>query len=502
MDIKSNEMTRCQDEGAQCPGMPELKRLRYFYGQMLGVNDFQAEQNYFREKLKLHNRCLHGYGTVCGLMVVPEPHDEECLPESDKQRAELEQALKDTSAKIDRANAAIAALNQEAAKAKEAGDQEALRKIEEELKKQQDGLGQLKAQQEKIRQELDALAKGGQQTDCSHETPTRVIVECGYAIDCNGNEIIVRRPLAVDLWHYLSSEDRRRVDDGETTLYLSICYCEQPVDPVRPVISDACGATMDCTYGKLRDAVRIEVTVDAPKSDVCCEPCCNACEEACLLLARIDNFHRGIALAPGDVDNSVRRLISVYPPTTITGISWTHGAEYTQDEAYTMLGTEGSSAGLKVRFSRPVLVSTLARGVIDMCVVEGGGTKHSGMYQLEVDYVGLAGTTASGVRFRYTGDETLEPGDRVLITIRCAFILDGCCRAVDGTHVGGRVPIIDDAEFKQYDRTSAAQDCADPPGGYGPWTSGVGIPGGTFESWFYIQQKTAAKARRTQEEQS
>src|SRR5438445_618356 len=46
-------------------------RLNYFFGQVLGVRHFRAEQDYFREKLKLHNRCLHGYGIVCGLDLAP-----------------------------------------------------------------------------------------------------------------------------------------------------------------------------------------------------------------------------------------------------------------------------------------------------------------------------------------------------------------------------------------------------------------------------------------------
>ena len=35
---------------------------------MLTAEDFLAEQTYFREKIKLHNR-LHGYGVVCGLQI-------------------------------------------------------------------------------------------------------------------------------------------------------------------------------------------------------------------------------------------------------------------------------------------------------------------------------------------------------------------------------------------------------------------------------------------------
>src|SRR3954454_12953759 len=48
-----------------------LRRLRYFHGQMLSARDFQREQEYFREKLKLRMRCLLGYGVVCGLKIEP-----------------------------------------------------------------------------------------------------------------------------------------------------------------------------------------------------------------------------------------------------------------------------------------------------------------------------------------------------------------------------------------------------------------------------------------------
>ena len=49
-----------------------LKRLRYFTGQMLTAENFQLEQQYFREKSKLHNRSLHGFGIVSGLKVSVE----------------------------------------------------------------------------------------------------------------------------------------------------------------------------------------------------------------------------------------------------------------------------------------------------------------------------------------------------------------------------------------------------------------------------------------------
>lgn len=45
------------------------KRVRYFAGQFLSAEDFQTEQQYFREKLRRHNKFLHGQGVVTGLEV-------------------------------------------------------------------------------------------------------------------------------------------------------------------------------------------------------------------------------------------------------------------------------------------------------------------------------------------------------------------------------------------------------------------------------------------------
>ncbi|MFN2198332.1 MAG: hypothetical protein ACK2UW_19590 [Anaerolineales bacterium] len=46
-----------------------LQRVNYFEGQLLTASDFQAEQTYFREKLRRHNRYLHGWGIAWGLRV-------------------------------------------------------------------------------------------------------------------------------------------------------------------------------------------------------------------------------------------------------------------------------------------------------------------------------------------------------------------------------------------------------------------------------------------------
>lgn len=45
------------------------KRVHNFNGLVLGVDEFDQDQLYFIERDRLHNRALHGYGTICGLNV-------------------------------------------------------------------------------------------------------------------------------------------------------------------------------------------------------------------------------------------------------------------------------------------------------------------------------------------------------------------------------------------------------------------------------------------------
>jgi hypothetical protein len=51
-----------------CADKP-LERVNYVYGQILTVDDFTTEQSYFLERLRRHNRHLHGWGVVSGLTV-------------------------------------------------------------------------------------------------------------------------------------------------------------------------------------------------------------------------------------------------------------------------------------------------------------------------------------------------------------------------------------------------------------------------------------------------
>jgi hypothetical protein len=50
-------------------GESALERAPFFRGKVLTPEDLELTQQYFREKLKRHNRSLHGFGIVSGLKV-------------------------------------------------------------------------------------------------------------------------------------------------------------------------------------------------------------------------------------------------------------------------------------------------------------------------------------------------------------------------------------------------------------------------------------------------
>jgi hypothetical protein len=269
-----------------CATVPEFKRLKYAYGQLLGAADFQAEQSYFREKQRLHNRCLHGYGVVCGLLVHPVPPPTDCIPETAKE--------------VDALKKAFAEAVREQGAASPGSEAKAA----------------LDAEIENLKQQIAVYPA----SCCIEPPPVQVSIDCGLALDCNGDELVVRRPIVVDLWAALGAEERKQAECEAVTLYLSLCYCEQPIDPFRPVISDQCGAAIDCTFGKLRDSVSVRVSLTRPEPDTRCETCCADCKDRCLLLAMICGFRRGEPLTENAIDNAVRRRIGLYQSAVITGI--------------------------------------------------------------------------------------------------------------------------------------------------------------------------------------
>lgn len=53
--------------------IPNFERNNYYYGKLMTVRDYEAEQCYFNEKRWLINRMVSGWGVVCGLDVERKP---------------------------------------------------------------------------------------------------------------------------------------------------------------------------------------------------------------------------------------------------------------------------------------------------------------------------------------------------------------------------------------------------------------------------------------------
>ena len=61
------------------PEQSALERVRYFPRQLITPSELTQEQDYFRARLRRHNRMLHGWGIVCGACVtLPEPSKPGC----------------------------------------------------------------------------------------------------------------------------------------------------------------------------------------------------------------------------------------------------------------------------------------------------------------------------------------------------------------------------------------------------------------------------------------
>ena len=50
---------------------PIAELPRYYPRQLITPDDLTLEQNYFRDRMRRHNRLLHGWGVVCGAIVCP-----------------------------------------------------------------------------------------------------------------------------------------------------------------------------------------------------------------------------------------------------------------------------------------------------------------------------------------------------------------------------------------------------------------------------------------------
>ena len=173
-------------------------------------------------------------------------------------------------------------------------------------------------------------------------------------------------PICIDIWNELPDDEKKEFEaalqkNENCPLYILVCFQETLIDRQRVDWTDQCQASNTHTYAKWCEGVCARVTIRKPPepNDEPCEMCCqpftpydNEDLRRCLWLARIDNFKPYKEVQPEEIHNEIRRKLSTYAPTVITGVNWLHGATYSESVAQYLISERH---GLRVRFSRPVL---------------------------------------------------------------------------------------------------------------------------------------------------
>ncbi len=283
--------------------------------------------------------------------------------------------------------------------------------------------------------------------DCRPEdddpTTTEVIVLPGTAIDCAGAEIVVRHPRPVFLSRLLSADTLDKLHAKPGTVYVTLCYREVLCDPSRPLLAHGCEPPPGCEYARVVESFQICASTTPPDQGPDCEPCCGSCGDRCLLLVAVHDVDPAVKITDAQLDPSGRRLLALHPFAQVTAVNWVHDATYSLEDADRLL-----DEGLEVTFSRPVQVGSLLPGVVELTAVDRGGGRSGSIYNVEGEFHGLTGELTDRFVYRRNTDERLNPADRVIVTVRGDFIVDECCRAVDGNHVGGAVPVSASAAYQ------------------------------------------------------
>jgi len=439
--------------------VPPFDRLSYFYGQVLTPQQLQRAQKSVHDRAMLHNRCLHGWGVVCGLEVKASPPPAPNCPPGQERPAE--KSLE--------------------AHAELPGRPE--RPLPPELPGRPD-------------HPLPPEPVPPTRPDWPHDAPARLWVTPGLALDSLGHELVVREPLCVDLFTAMSQEDQRAEFSKPVTLYVSLRYHTFGIEPARPQLPESCGIPPELAYTFWRDGACVEITLKPPAQDERCETCCTPAPSHTVLLARIDGFVRGQPLRPEQLHNEVRRPISLRVPTVITDVSWHHGGSYRPDDVDSLLWTHG----VRMRFSRPIHTETLQPGTFDVLLVELGKGRSGIVRMLKGEFVIPQQPMVQEFTYRLTDNERVDPGDRIVFVLRADFLLDACCAPVDGSHVGGRIPAYLPKGYPAPVRPTPVHVCHGPPRRFGAWTTGDGAGGGTFESWIFVAEERGRIVQKKEEE--
>jgi len=260
-------------------------------------------------------------------------------------------------------------------------------------------------------------------------------IGCGLAIDPAGDELVVRDPIEIpDVRMLLDATERAALPTtgAGVSIWITLCYQERGIEPNRPVLPDACGASPDCLYGKTREQVCVKATTTPPSAETTCACCSPNAPGTCVLLARIDGLLAGTtAIVATAIHPEVRTRLAGAPGAAISEVSWTHGATFGVADAQSRLGMGANALGLVFAFSSPVIAGeTSPQGLVDALLYKTSGAIVSVAGKLT--WTLNAAGYATGVRFDSIAPQgvTPESGDRVAIELRGMRLRDTCGAAL------------------------------------------------------------------------
>jgi hypothetical protein len=428
-------------------------RTNYFTGRLLTEQDFTGEQRYFRDKLRLHYRALHGWGVACGLRVKPHPY----CPD---RRLVIEPGLA-----IDQCGYEIVVT----------------REVEIELPPApsppppaKPGYGA--GQQQPHRPDQPQPYEGGQQPQPYQGDQAQ------------------QHPGGHPSPHYPHVPN--------TPVYVCLQYAECETD-FMPAPFDECGCsdaqgrrasrvcesfTVTLEYGTPPDPPRPKADCEEILREVC-EPCPAPTGASCIPLAHLPRYLPGQTVTDEMIDNgSYRPLlpstrlhdrlircilprVSIEALTRVSAMTWTHGQEYRcNDFIRFFTGSSNSASAFDVEFDRPVRPECLTPRVFQAVVTRFGGPGGPAGSTLEI---APARVWASADRRTYSLQIDRDYAERelrgrwfdVYVTLRCNLVLDERGKAVDGELIAH----MQDGDY-----------VVSPP-------TGDGVPGGTLESWIRVR---------------
>jgi hypothetical protein len=433
------------------PGQPAdtcavgpASRNNYYTGKLLTARDLRAEQQYFLDRLRLHDLLLHGWGTVCGLHVEPHPvcpdkkfhvHPGAAIDGCGRvirvaayDSVDLPAPPPGTAAPVEPCPPEPAAQGAQAAKPADPGPQPCPSPLtlyvylhyDEQLTEMTPAPFD-ECASVSTRQQANRVCEG-YRLGVSTEKPHGWVWENWPSPDCAGTA--------------LRDEYVKRLHDLRT-------HCPHPGEPHRVPLAVVSGYS----YG-----AKVEKK-------------------------QIDNHHRPMLPSVALLDGTLRGVLdALSAPTHVKDMNWNHDGpyDYTTFRGQFISEDGKDGKGFAVTFSNPVRESCLTPYTFQAVVVRYPNGNNYGYFEAVPAKVWYAsdGTTATarlGIDPDYA-DSCLQaaPFD-LYLTLRCNLVLD-----LHGCPVDGELR----ARWENNGVTVR------PP-------TGNGMPGGTLESWIHVNPAAA-----------